>query len=240
MSLSETFPAHAQPYLSIKRAKAAKAGPRSQGYVHYRVLTDAEHAHLFLTLTANDSSGCFSREIVPVARIEAVLQGVDASQPIASKLFRPCFVSKSQNNAGFLAAVLRHEQLLQPVPDAPHQHAVVANWSAWKTALLSQVEGTEPFEPDVPKPRSVAIASSKSTAAMPEAVEAVARNAGDGDDDQAPPDLSDAELALLQQGDSEDAEEEGDDTLATLLDKRPQKRQPRERLKLPTQRGDAP
>ena len=229
-------------YLSLKRAKAAKAGPRSQGYIHYRVLTDAEHAHVFLTLTANDSSGCFSREIVPVARIEAVLQNVDASQPIASKLFRPCFVSKSQNNAGFLAAVLRHEQLLQPVPDAPHQHAVVANWSAWKTALLAQVEGAEPFEPDVPKPRSGALTSSKATAtatvAMPEVVDGLARNVDDGDGDPAPLDLSDAELALLQHDDMHDAED--DDTLATLLDKRPQKRQPRERLKLPTQRGEAP
>lgn len=230
MTSSDSTP---ETYLSLKQGKALKSGPRSQGYVHYRVLADSQRDQLFLTLIANDSSGCFSREIVPVTRIESVLQSIDATKPIASKLFQSCFVSKSQNNAGFLAAVLRSEHLLRAVPDAVHQHAVVADWSDWKSAIWALADGAEAFRPEPPKPRGGHFAQA-------------AAQSADADNEKQP-ELSEAEMDLLQGNGNDTLSDNSDDdnpaepsSIGGMVDKRNQKRQPREKLQLPRHRGELP
>jgi hypothetical protein len=140
-------------YLSLKVGQAIKTGSRSQGYLHYRILTDTAQQQLFLTLIGNDGDGCYSKEIVPFDKIEQCLHGIDTSKPIASKHFQSAFIGKSANNAGFLAAILRAEGLLAPAPDALHQHTVQPNWPAWKTALLALAPKAEPYQPEPPKPR---------------------------------------------------------------------------------------
>ncbi|MGZ5049962.1 MAG: hypothetical protein ACXWF8_07940 [Methylobacter sp.] len=140
-------------YLSLKVGRAVKTGSRSQGYLHYRILTDTAQQQLFITLVGNDGDGCYSKEIVPFSQIEQCLHGIDTSKPIASKRFKPAFIGKSANNAGFLAAILRAELLLAPAPDAVHQHTVQPDWPAWKTALLALAPEAEPYQPEPPKPR---------------------------------------------------------------------------------------
>jgi hypothetical protein len=140
-------------YLSLKVGQAIKTGSRSQGYLHYRILTDTAQQQLFITLIGNDGDGCYSKEIIPFSQIEQCLHGIDTSKPIASKRFQPAFIGKSANNAGFLAAILRAELLLAPAPDAVHQHAVQPDWPAWKTALLALAPKAKPYQPEPPKPR---------------------------------------------------------------------------------------
>jgi hypothetical protein len=65
--------------------------------------------------------------------------------PFAGKAFAPSFSSRSSNNPGFMAAILRAEGLLGPVPDKAHLHLVAGDWEAWKAAMLAQ-----PGEPYVP------------------------------------------------------------------------------------------
>lgn len=148
-----TSPSSPPAYLSLKVGQAVKTGSRSQGYLHYRILTDTAQQQLYITLIGNDGDGCYSKEIVPFDKIEQCLHGIDTSQPIASKRFQPAFIGKSANNAGFLAAILRAELLLAPVPDALHQHAVQPDWPTWKTALLALAPQAEPYQPEPPKPR---------------------------------------------------------------------------------------
>jgi hypothetical protein len=140
-------------YLSLKVGQAIKTGSRSQGHLHYRILTDTAQQQLFITLIGNDGDGCYSKEIVPFDKIEQCLHGIDTSKPIASKRFQPAFIGRSANNAGFLAAILRAEWLLAPAPDALHQHTVQPDWPAWKTALLALAPHAEPYQPEPPKPR---------------------------------------------------------------------------------------
>lgn len=140
-------------YRSLKVGQAIKTGSRSQGYLHYRILTDTAQQQLYITLIGNDGDGCYSKEIVPFDKIEQCLHGIDTSQPIASKRFQPAFIGKSANNAGFLAAILRAEGLLAPAADALHQHAVQPDWPAWKTALLALAPQAEPYQPEPPKLR---------------------------------------------------------------------------------------
>jgi hypothetical protein len=155
MTQPETLtPTSAPPtYLSLKVGKAPKTGSRSQGYLHYRILTDTAQQQLFITLIGNDGDGCYSKEILPFDKIEQCLHGIDTSKPIASKRFQPAFIGRSANNAGFLAAILRAESLLAPAPDALHQHTVQPDWPAWKTALLALAPQAEPYQPEPPKPR---------------------------------------------------------------------------------------
>jgi hypothetical protein len=140
-------------YLSLKVGQAIKTGSRSQGYLHYRILTDTAQQQLYITLTGNDGDGCYSKEIVPFDKIEQCLHGIDLGKPVASKRFQPAFIGKSANNAGFLAAILRAESLLAPAPEALHQHTVQPDWPAWKTALLALAPQAEPYQPEAPKPR---------------------------------------------------------------------------------------
>jgi hypothetical protein len=155
MTQPETLTSTSAPpaYLSLKVGKAIKTGSRSQGYLHYRILTDTAQQQLFITLIGNDGDGCYSKEIVPFDKIEQCLHGIDTNKPIASKRFQPAFIGKSANNAGFLAAILRAELLLAPAPDAVHQHKVQPDWPAWKTALLALAPQAEPYQPEPPKPR---------------------------------------------------------------------------------------
>lgn len=133
-------------YICLKLGQAAKAGERATGQISYSVLSDTDRQELYLTLTGNEGGGWFSREIIPLSRIEAVLDALtDRFQPLHSKVLRPAFDSKSVNNAGFLAALLRAEGLLTPAPDSPHQHLLTDDWDIWKSVMLSE-PGT-PYDP---------------------------------------------------------------------------------------------
>lgn len=261
MTQTESSPPTTSPpesYRSLKLAKAIKSGARSQGYVHYRILTDVDRNQLYLTLVANDSSGCFSREIVPFERVETALQGIDASKPIASKLFQPCFVSKSQNNAGFLIALLRSEGLLQSAPDATHQHALAGDWPAWKAAMLALADGAETYQPELSKPRGNRASKTTDSAAeqwvdsAPSDSDPENENCGDvmppassvASTATETPDLSETELELLQCSDANDINNQpGDEESAlndTLVDNRHGKKQRRVKREHPSLSGDRP
>lgn len=83
------------------------------------------------------------------------------------KTFRAAFQGKSANNSGFLAAVLRHEGLLRPAPEACHQHVLGGDWRGWKAALLA-AEG-EPFVPPETSPPAPVAASLQTVAVTSDA-----------------------------------------------------------------------
>jgi hypothetical protein len=242
---SSTLP---ESYLSLKQGKAAKAGARSQGAIHYRLLTDTEHRQLYITLIANDSSGCFSREIVPFARIDECLHGLDMKKPITSKLFQSCFISKSQNNAGFLAAVLRQENLLKAVPESAHQHAIAPDWPNWKTAMLALADQAEPYRPEPPKPRggnvnkTVHVEASLSTepATAQSSAPPSASELDNTEQDDAL-ELSEVEMDLLQQSGTDEITNTSDEALAEaggeVVDSRHGKKPRRDKLEHPSHRG---
>lgn len=148
-------------YLSLKSAKASKNGQRSHGQIHYRILTDTEQQNLFITITGNDGGGYYSKEIVAFENVERCLEGLTADKPLSSKVFQTAFTGQSSNNAGFLAAILRAENLLAPVADDKHHHALQSNWAEWKQAMLALADNAKPFQPELPKPRFGKTASDK-------------------------------------------------------------------------------
>ena len=134
-------------YLSLKSATIEKINPRSNGNIHYRILADAAYRHLFVVFTGNDDSGHFSDEIVPFERIEKCIEGIKPGSHVASKQFFKAFESRSNNNSGFLAAILRAEGLLSPVVDGVRKHVLNPGWDRWKETLLTDLG--EPWAPPV-------------------------------------------------------------------------------------------
>lgn len=136
-------------YLSLKSATIEKISPRSIGKIHYRILTDESHKKLYITFTGNDDGGHFSNEIVPFCNIEKCKQGTAVGAYVASKMFFSAFVSRSSNNCGFLAAILRAEELLAPVVDGVRKHVLQSGWDVWQEQMLE--EAGEPWKPPLPK-----------------------------------------------------------------------------------------
>ena len=137
-------------YLSLKLSQAPKAGLHAKGQVSYRVLSDVDRQQLFLTLVGNEGGGWFSTEIVPLVRVEAALaESPDDGKPLPSSALRHAFVSRSVNNAGFLAAVLRAEGLFEPSIEAPSRHVRGEDWDTWKQVMLS--EPGDPYTPEAKK-----------------------------------------------------------------------------------------
>ena len=243
-SETNTTASSTQAYLSLKLGRAAKTGSRSQGYVHYRILKEPDRELLHVAIIANDGGGCYSKEIVPFAKVELCLQGVDTSKAVASKLFQKAFVGRSANNAGFLVAILRAEQLLMPAPNTVHQHVIQPDWTAWKTAMLALSGSAEHYQPEPPKPRIPAkitqepIHEHNPSIAQPgqdqpagtetaSATDETLANAGTG----AVTELDDDEMELLQRTafstditDQDELEIEPAETITTVLDKQQAKK----------------
>lgn len=140
-------------YLSLKTGKASKIGQRSQGNIHYRILTDQTHQQLYLFITSNDDDGYYSKEIVPFEKVEQCLEGIKPNIPLSSRLFKSAFIGQSNNNAAFMAAILRNEKLIAPVVDAVRKHSIQPDWDRWKTEMLKDANKAKPFEPELAKPK---------------------------------------------------------------------------------------
>lgn len=124
-------------FQTIKTSTAAKTGERANGVIGYRVLTDSNKSDVYIRIESNDGSGYFSRELIPFSKIEACLLGMESCQSLPAKTFRPAFIGKSSNNAGFLAAILRAEGLMAADMSKGYSHRVSADWSKWKSDMLA-------------------------------------------------------------------------------------------------------
>ena len=148
-------------YLSLKSSKTTKIGLRTEGYIHYRVLSDQDN-RLYFNITGNDDDGYYSKEIIPFDSVEQIVKTIKPNVAISSSLFRPAFMGQSNNNAAFLTAILRAEKLLSPMADAVKKHTVEAGWDRWQTDMLKNVAKAKPFEPEVVKPAKGKKSSKKS------------------------------------------------------------------------------
>ena len=172
-------------YLSLKSSKTTKIGLRTEGYIHYRVLSD-QNQKLYFNITANDDDGYYSKEIIPFDSVEELVKNIKPNVAISSSLFRPAFIGRSNNNAAFLAAILRAEKLLSPMADAVKKHTLEAGWDRWQTEMLKNVTKAKPFEPEVVKTDKGEKSSKKSV--VPTDVIAI----------EADIDITDTDFELLQ------------------------------------------
>ena len=92
----------------MKVTKSGECQKLSSGTLTYELGT--EDGEQYIRVAANPGGGRFSNEWVPVKKIEELL--AKAGSEFSSTIFREVFVSKSTNNAGFLAAILKAENVI--------------------------------------------------------------------------------------------------------------------------------
>lgn len=126
----------AQPFWLLRAGTARKVGKQSSGAISYQIVADQARTILSIAIVGNATGGYFSREHVPMTKIESCLAHTEAGKPIASKAFKGAFVGRSANNSGFLAAVLRAEGLLIPAAEVETQHMHAGDWAAWQATAL--------------------------------------------------------------------------------------------------------
>lgn len=126
------------PFWLLNTGTTRKLGQRSTGILSYHVLADNDRRDLLIAVTRNDGGGYFSRERVPFRIIVRCLEKYNSGVPFASKVLKDVFLSKSANNAGFMAAVLHALGLLAAAPETKTQHVVTGDWPAWEAAMLGQ------------------------------------------------------------------------------------------------------
>lgn len=129
------------PYRQVIEARAPTLSGSSG--IRYAVLTDPGRSRVFLTILANEGGGNFNREIVAFDDIEEAIADQPAETPFGVKVFRVAFIGKSNNNAGFLAAVLVHAGLLAP-SEVKHKYLKAGDWQAFEAAALA-CEDAETF-----------------------------------------------------------------------------------------------
>jgi len=121
----------APAYIVIRSSKAPKVSPNSDGGLQYEVGINTE-AEIAIRVTENSNGGYFSKEWVPITGIQECLKKyIGSDETFTSTIFKPLFRNSSANNAGFLAATLRHERLLNPVEKKPFQHTACPDWESW-------------------------------------------------------------------------------------------------------------
>ena len=98
----------------VKKEKANKLGQRAQGQLTYQLGYVTADKACYLQIIHNDSGGYFSKEWLPINTIETCLTlEMKKGAPFSTSILKPAFISQSQNNAGFLGAVLRQEGILE-------------------------------------------------------------------------------------------------------------------------------
>ena len=125
--------------LLIESGQAEKISPKASGILTWQLAMSETDNELYLRLMANGSGGLFSKDWVPLSKIESVLE-VQPTTGFTSGVFRSLFKGASANNAGFLAAVLRSPDicLLEAHPEKLFTHVLYADWRA-RLKTLSEV-----------------------------------------------------------------------------------------------------
>lgn len=148
----KTNPKHSQeePDLVIlHRASCPKLSARARGELDYQVGYSPTATDLYIRIVSNHSGGYFSKEWVPLAVIQTCLpseldadSGSSDLSNFSASVLVPAFVSKSQNNAGFLAAALLAEGLIAKAVDKQHVLQLgVVSFTAWSEQWLKQGAG---------------------------------------------------------------------------------------------------
>jgi hypothetical protein len=123
----------------ILTAQCPKLSPTAEGLLSYNIWQKIDNDVLYLALAANEGGGYFSHELIPVLHIMDCLTALQASNLAFPAIrLRTAFEGKSANNASFLAAVLRHQQVLLPSPENTKLHIVDINISTWPERLLQR------------------------------------------------------------------------------------------------------
>jgi len=107
-----------------------------------------------IRIFANSGGGFFIRDWIEFKTLQKVLEKRTGANPVTSSAFGELFPGKSVNTTGFLLAVLKHIELVKPLPDKPRCYEFVdpSKWLAEIEVLMtsSAVELQDTATPSKP------------------------------------------------------------------------------------------
>jgi len=93
----------------VLSGKGKKLSPRATGFIEFEIAEEDGEGNLHLRICGN-LGGLFSREWIDLRTIIAILDE-QVDKPFKSTALKPAFKGASANNAGFLAGVLRSDDI---------------------------------------------------------------------------------------------------------------------------------
>ena len=100
----------------INRGDCPKLTTRGQGTLSYEF--GVKDDELFIRISANSQGGTFSFEWIQLQTVEGLLEN-NNEKNFSAILFRKAFVSRSANNHGYLAAILKAVKVIDMSPHQP-------------------------------------------------------------------------------------------------------------------------
>lgn len=119
---------------------ATLLSPGSTTTVGYEIGHEPEQAELLIRLTGSSGGGLCSKEWFVLAQVIDLLNEQQPDKPFTSGLFKVIWNFKgSSNNAGFLAAVLRHLELTKAAPEVRFGHLITGKHTEWFDGLKAKL-----------------------------------------------------------------------------------------------------
>ena len=122
----------------VLSGKGKKLSPKTTNHVFFDVAEHDEDGELYLRLSGNEGGGLHSKEWINLTTIIAILDE-QVDKPFKSTALKPAFKGASANNAGFLAGVLRSDDigLIAQSGTSVFLHVLATDFDEKKAKLLA-------------------------------------------------------------------------------------------------------
>jgi len=107
----------------IHRGDCPKLTPRGQGILSYEF--GVNNGEIFIRIAANSQGGTCSFEWIPLKTIEDLFEN-NEEKNFSAVLFRKAFISRSANNHGYLAAILKAVEVIGVSAEQPTKLAYLS------------------------------------------------------------------------------------------------------------------
>lgn len=122
----------------VLSGKGKKLSPKTTNHVFFDIAEHDEEGELYIRLSGNEGGGLHSKEWINLTTLIAILDE-QVDKPFKSTALKPAFKGASANNAGFLAGVLRSDDigLIAQSGTSVFLHVLAADYEAQKAKLLA-------------------------------------------------------------------------------------------------------
>lgn len=137
--------------IEVKKTTCPSLSGKSE--LTYHIACDSDN-EVYFRIAENTGKGFFSCEWIALTAIEAAIKDKPAMSGITAFMFNELFKGKSVNTPAFLLAVLKAENLVQPLPNRRRAHEVVPN-NTFLDDIYRLVDAVEESKPSTPEPTSL-------------------------------------------------------------------------------------
>jgi hypothetical protein len=122
----------------VLSGKGKKLSPKTTNHVFFDIAEHDEEGELYIRLSGNEGGGLHSKEWINLTKLFAILDE-QVDKPFKSTALKPAFKGASSNNAGFLAGVLRSDDigLIVQSGTSVFLHVLADDYETKKAKLLA-------------------------------------------------------------------------------------------------------